>query len=148
MDVKKWKLRLWNFWPPLLFSGIRIESLSKDFRHATTKLKLRWWNANFVGTQFGGAIFSMSDAVYMVMLINILGPDYIVWDKGATIRFLKPGRTDLTAEFHITEEDLDFIYTAVAQQGKVDIVKKVNIIDTNGVIVADVNRVLYVKKRS
>lgn len=122
-------------------------SMSKDFRHASTRLKLRWWNANYVGTQFGGSIFAMSDALYMVMLMNILGPDFIVWDKAATIRYLKPGRTDLTANFHITDEMLDNIRSAVENQGKIDWVVKVDIKDANGIVVAEVERVLYIKKK-
>lgn len=146
MSFSRWKLRLWNLWPPFLFSGIKIASMSKDFRRASTRLKLRWWNANYVGTQFGGSIFAMSDAIHMVMLINILGPGYIVWDKAATIRYLKPGRSDLTAEFSITDEDLADIRLAVEEKGKIDWVKKVSIKDSAQVVVAEVDRLLYIKK--
>ena len=32
------------------------------------------------------------DPIYMLMLLKILGPEYIVWDKSANIRFRKPGK--------------------------------------------------------
>lgn len=147
MKYKKKLIPLWNLWPPFLFSGIKIVKISKDFRYASTRLKLRWWNANYVGTQFGGSIFAMSDAMYMVLLLNILGPRYIVWDKAATIRYLKPGRTDLTAEFHVTDEDLAFIRSALEENEKIDWTKKVEIKDAKGVVVADVDRVLYIRKK-
>ncbi len=55
------------------------------------EMKLRWWNANYVGTHFGGSLFAMTDAFYMLMLMANLGRDYIVWDKAASIRYRKTG---------------------------------------------------------
>jgi acyl-coenzyme A thioesterase PaaI-like protein len=140
-------LRLWNFWPPFLFTGIKIEEVSKDFRHVKVKLKLRFWNANYVGTQYGGAIFSLSDAFYMVMLMRNLGPEYTVWDKSACINYLKPGKTDLYAEFTLAEEDLEGIRQALVTQKSTLWTRKVEIKDAHGVIVAEVDRVIYIRKK-
>ena len=137
-----------NLWPPFLFSGIKITEGSHDFRHVKVKLKLRFWNCNYVGTQYGGSLYSMVDAFYMVMLIKNLGPDYIVWDKAATIRFLKPGRTDVTTEFHLSEEDLASIRAIVQEQGKMDWYRTVEIKDKNGVVVTVVDKTVYIKKRT
>jgi len=52
-------------------------------------LRLRWWNRNYIGTIFGGSIYSMCDPFHMVILLELLGPNYLVRDKGAEIRFLK-----------------------------------------------------------
>jgi acyl-coenzyme A thioesterase PaaI-like protein len=140
----KWMM---NYWPPLLFNGIRVTHVSADLRHVHVILKLRFYNRNYVGTQYGGAIFSMTDAFLMVMLMNNLGHEYIVWDKAATIQFLKPGRTDLTVEFHLTEDELQKIRALVADKGKIDWIQTVEVKDRDGIVVARVERVIYIKKK-
>lgn len=147
MNIRKSLLKLWNFWPPFLFCGIKIIKQSPDFRHITVKLKLRFWSANYVGTQYGGAMFSMTDPFYMIMLMKNLGSGYIVWDKEAHIRYLQPGRTDLTAQFDLSEEELASIRQIVEQQEKMNWVKKIVIKDKNGDVVADVVKTIYIKKK-
>ena len=79
-------LRRWiNFWPPFLGAGIRIQQIAPDLKSVDVEMKLRWWNANYVGTQFGGSLFAMTDAFYMLMLMANLGSDYMGWDKAASI---------------------------------------------------------------
>jgi predicted cobalt transporter CbtA len=76
-------LRRWiNFWPPFLGAGIRVRRIAPDMKAADVEMKLRWWNANYVGTHFGGSLFAMTDAFYMLMLMANLGRDYIVWGQG------------------------------------------------------------------
>ncbi|WP_348240556.1 DUF4442 domain-containing protein, partial [Salmonella enterica] len=74
----------------------------------------------YVGTQFGGSIYAMTDPFYMLMLMNNLGPDYIVWDKAASIRFRKPGRTDLFATFEITDAELNNVRLRLETEEKLD----------------------------
>lgn len=92
-------------------------------------------------------MFSMTDPIYMVMLIHNLGSGYIVWDKAATIRYLKPGRTDVTADFRLTEEILQMIRSTVEAQEKMDWTTTVFVKDKNGEAVAEVQKVLYIKKK-
>ncbi len=138
---------LWRFWPPFLGAGISIHVLSDDLRHTQARLKLRFWNRNYVGTQYGGSLFSMTDAVYMVMMLQNLGSQYIVWDKAATIRYLKPGRTDVIADYVLTEEILNSIRKTLETQEKMDWTVKVEIKDKNGEVVAEVDKVLYIRKK-
>jgi hypothetical protein len=85
-------LRRWvNFWPPFLGAGVRVKHIAGDMRAVDVEMRLRWWNANYVGTHFGGSLFAMTDAFYMLMLMANLGREYIVWDKAATIRYKKRG---------------------------------------------------------
>jgi acyl-coenzyme A thioesterase PaaI-like protein len=146
MNLKPHLLKLWNFWPPFLFTGIKIVTHSSDFKYLKAKLKLRFWNANYVGTQFGGSMFSLADPFYMVMLMKNLGKGYIVWDKSASIKFLKPGKTDLTAEFWLTEEDLAHIKKEVAEKEKTDWIKSVEIKDADGSVVAAVEKTITIKR--
>ena len=144
---KKIILNLWNIWPPFLGSGISIHILSPDLRKIEVKLKLRFWNKNFFGTQYGGSLFSMTDAIYSVMLIENLGSEYVVWDKAATIRYLKPGRTDVQALFEINEAILTEIKTELKTKGKMDWHKPVQIYDLNKTLIAEVDKVLYIRRK-
>ena len=111
------------------------------------KLKLRFWNANYVGTQYGGSIFSMTDPFYMVMLMKNLGQHYTVWDKSATIHYLKPGRSDLRASFTLTEEDLNSIRSTVEREHKMEWTSTIEVKDKGGLTVARVEKVIYIRKK-
>jgi hypothetical protein len=59
-------LRRWiNFWPPFLGMGIRIQHIAADMKAVDVEMKLRFWNANYVGTHFGGSLFAMTDPFYV-----------------------------------------------------------------------------------
>lgn len=147
MNLRPYILHLWNFWPPFFFAGIKILKRTKDFRHVVVKLKLRFWTANYVGTQYGGSMFSMADPFYMLMLIKNLGHEYVVWDKAAKISYLKPGKTDLTAEFILTAEDLENIRKTVKEHGRMNWIRKIEIKDKNQEIVAEVEKVISIKAK-
>jgi len=144
---KRILFNLWRFWPPFLGAGISVHVLSEDLTHAQTRLKLRWWNRNYVGTQYGGSLFSMTDAIYMVMLLQTLGPGYIVWDKAASIRYLKPGKTNVYADYKLTPEILNGIRKTLETQEKMDWTTKVLIRDMNDEVIAEVDKVLYIRKK-
>jgi hypothetical protein len=93
-----------NLFPAFRGTGARVTYISGDFRELHVKLPLSWRTRNYVGTIFGGSLYGAVDPHYMIMLIKLLGPGCVVWDKAATIRFRKPGRTTLFARFVIPEE--------------------------------------------
>jgi len=136
-----------NLWPPLLFAGIRVKASDDKFRFFEVELKLRWWNRNSVGTQFGGSLFAMTDPFYMLMLSQNLGPGYIVWDKAAEIDYVSPGRGTVRAKFLLTPEKLAQIQAATASGEKTLPVFEVDITDKAGTLIARVKRVLYVRKK-
>lgn len=115
-------------------------------------MKLHWWNRNYVGTHFGGSLYTMCDPFYMLLLMEALGRDYIVWDKRASIRFLKPGRGTVRARFHIPEERVEEIRReadAVDRESpaKVEPTFTVDVVDEDGEAVARVEKLLYVRKK-
>lgn len=91
--------RFMNLWPPFLFSGVRVETIAADWRHARVRLKLAWYNRNYVRTHFGGSLFAMTDPFWMLMVLHHLGRDHFVWDKAGEIEFVKPGRGVVQASF-------------------------------------------------
>ena len=139
---------LFNIYPPYLGSGVKVEELSSDRRFMRVRLKLRFYNRNYVGTQFGGSIYSMTDPHYMYMLISALGKDYIVWDKAAHVEFIKPGRTDLIAEFKLEGSVIDTVREKTHTGEKYVFDLPVEIKDLNQVLVAKVIKTLYVRKKS
>ncbi len=61
--------------------------VSEDLTTIKVKIPLNYKNRNYVGSMYGGSMSSATDPIFMVQLINILGDDYVVWDKEATIKF-------------------------------------------------------------
>lgn len=136
-----------NLWPPFLGMGIRVQHIAPDMKSIDVEMKLRWWNANYVGTHFGGSLFAMTDPFYMLMLMANLGRGYIVWDKAATIRYRKPGKGTVRAEFRLTDAQLDDIREKLKTLPKYEPVFKVEVKDAEGTLIAEVEKVLHVKKK-
>jgi len=139
--------RLFNWWPPFRAAGIRVREIAPDFRSATVELRMRLFNRNYVGTHFGGSLFSMTDPFFMILMMKNLGPAYIVWDKQATVRFLKPARGTVTARFRMPEERVAEAREATAGGAKFEPTFRVDIVDESGVTVADVEKTLYIRKK-
>ena len=139
--------RLFNFWPPFRAAGIRVRDIAPDFRSATVELRMRLFNRNYVGTHFGGSLFSMTDPFFMILMMKNLGPEYFVWDKQGTVRFLKPARGTVTARFHLPEERVSEAKEATAGGAKFEPVFRVDIVDEAGVTVADVEKTLYIRRK-
>jgi hypothetical protein len=146
-NIKK-LLRLLNFYPPFLGAGIRVRRISEDFRTIDVEMPLRFWNRNYVGTHFGGSLYSMCDPFFMIMLIENLGPDYIVWDKAAAIRFKKPGKGMMKATFNLPAERVKEIQSQADSQEKVEPQFQVVVTDAEGKVVAEVDKLLYVKRKA
>ena len=136
-----------NLWPPYLGAGIRVKRLQPDWKAIDVEMNLCFWNSNYVGTHFGGSLYSMTDPFYMLMLIENLGRDYIVWDKSATIRFRKPGKGKVRTEFRLTDAQIDEIRDQLKTQEKVEPVFLVEVRDESGALIAEVEKVLHVRKR-
>lgn len=141
------RLRWINFWPPLLGAGIRVKRIQPDFKAIDVEMKLRFWNANYVGTQFGGSLFAMADPFYMLMLMANLGEDYIVWDKAGSIRFRRPGKGKVTAQFRLSDAQIDDIREKLKTQEKVEPTFLIEIKDEAGTVIAQVEKLLHIKRR-
>ncbi len=136
-----------NLWPPFLGAGIHVDEIGSDFRSAKVSLKLRLLNRNIVGVHFGGSLFAMTDPFFMMMVSQNLGKRYIVWDRAATIDFLKPGKGKVCAEFKLDKDQLDDIICECESGEKIFKVFSVDINDKNGDVVAKVSKTLYIRKK-
>ncbi|GAB3993369.1 DUF4442 domain-containing protein [Spirosoma daeguense] len=148
-SVKMWWFRQFMNWYPMYFgTGGKILFWSGDSREVHIRLRLNLWTYNYVGTIFGGSLFSATDPFYMVMLLRILGNQYVVWDKSASIRFRKPGRQTLYARFEITDEQLETIRQEVALNGQTEKTFVVQWLDKDGTVYAELERLCYVADKS
>jgi acyl-coenzyme A thioesterase PaaI-like protein len=146
MTASKLKRRL-GVYAPYLGAGVRVTHIADDFLTVHVEMPLRFYNRNYVGTHFGGSLYSMCDPFYMLMLINILGPEYIVWDKSAAIRFKRPGKGTVKAVFQIPAERVVEIKSAADANGKVQPQFQVLVTDEEGQIVAEIDKLLYVRRK-
>jgi hypothetical protein len=92
-------------------------------------------------------MYGAVDPIYMVMLIRNLGPDFVVWDKSASIRFRRPGRTTLYAHFRLDQAELDAIRAALETERSVDRTYAVELVDREGVVHAQVEKVIHVRRK-
>lgn len=140
----RWKF---NFFPALRGTGARVTYLSDDWREVRVRLPLNWRTRNYVGTIYGGSLYGAVDPFYMVMLIRNLGPDYVVWDKAATIRFRKPGRGTLYARFALDEAELDSIRRELDGKRSIDRVYNVELTDAEGTVHASIEKTIYIARK-
>jgi hypothetical protein len=140
--------RFIRFYPPFLGAGVRVSHIDEEFRTIEVHMPLRFWNRNYVGTHFGGSLYTMCDPFFVLILLNHLGPDYIVWDKAATIRFKKPGKGLVKAVFAVPGERIEEIRAQADTLGKIEPQFQTVVTDVEGNIIAEVDKLLYVRKKT
>lgn len=145
--LKRYPRLMFNLYPPLLGAGIHIARISADWKELDVEMKLRWWNRNYVGTHYGGSLYSMTDPFFMVMFIEILGRDYVVWDKSAAIRFRKPGRGTVYAKFRVTDPQIADIRAALTMEEKIEREFPLNVTDADGEVIAEVKKLLHFRRK-
>lgn len=133
-----------NFFPAIRRTGGRIQYVAPDMREIGVKLPLNWSTRNIMGSIFGGSMFAITDPIYMTLLYFNLGNDYVVWDKGASIRFRKPGKTTLYGKFKIDDAELAIIREQLQHQASIDRVYPVQLVDRHGAVHAELERVVYI----
>ena len=138
--------RVMNVWPPFLFAGIKVLRIEPEFRGATVELRLHALSRNYMGTQFGGSMFSMTDPFWVILLINRLGPGYVVWDKRAEVEYFAPGRTHVRSTFTVSDDLVEEIRDAAAGGERVLRWVHNDIVDLQGTTVATIRREIYVRR--
>jgi len=142
------KLRCWPFYISACYRGTggRIKSISEDWSEIQLELPLSRKTRNYVGTIFGGSIYSAVDPIYMLMLIHRLGKEFVVWDKAATIQFKRPGRDTLHARFAVPDEELAAIRATLETQRSIDRTYLIELKDSAGTVCATVEKIIYIRK--
>ncbi len=136
-----------NFFPVYRRTGARITYIAADWHEVHIKLPLNWKTKNYVGTIYGGSMYGAVDPIYMVMFIKLLGPQYIVWDKSASIQFKNPGRSTLYAKFKIEDRELAAIREGLKTKEKLDRIYRIELADKEGIICAAVEKTIHFKRK-
>lgn len=148
-ESSRTRLSRWgfNWFPAYRSTGARIEYIAADWQEIRIRLPLTWRTRNYVRTIFGGSMYGAVDPIYMVMLIKLLGDGYEVWDKAASIRFRRPGRSTLHATFRIDGTELAAIRAEVALAGKSERRYKVDLTDEAGELCASCEKLLSIRAK-
>jgi acyl-coenzyme A thioesterase PaaI-like protein len=136
-----------NLWPCFRGTGARVSFIASDWSEVRVRLPLSWRTRNYVGTIFGGSLYAAVDPFFMIMLMKNLGPEFVVWDKAATIRFRKPGRSTLTARFRLDASEVAEIRHLLRELPKVDRTYTLQLVDAAGLVHAEVEKVIHISTR-
>jgi len=136
-----------NFFPCYRRTGVRVIYATHDMHEVRIKLPLNWKTRGYNGTLFGGSMYACIDPVYMTMLSILLGPQYVVWDKAATIDFKRAGRSTLFSTFKLPEGEIDRIRAELEAAERVERVYDVELADEAGVLHAAFRKTLVIRKR-
>ena len=137
-----------NLSPMYRRSTGRITSVTPNLDRIEIKIPLSYKNKNYVGTIFGGSLFSATDPIYMVQLIQLLGSKYVVWDKSSVVKFKRPANSDAFAVFEFTPEEVEELKQQIAEKNEVDVVKVVNLTSKEGKVFCEIEKTVYVADKA
>jgi acyl-coenzyme A thioesterase PaaI-like protein len=142
------RLIRWGFncFPTFRRSGARLIYIADDWREAQLMLPLNWGTRNYVGTIYGGSMYAAVEGIYMVMLMRLLGPEYIVRDKAGAIRYLRPGRATLYARFRLEEQEIATIRASLDQQPVIERVYRISLVDRDDVEHASIEKTIHIRR--
>ena len=138
---------LFNLSPMYKNTGGKLIKVSDDLHYIKIQLLFNYKTRNYVGTIYGGHMYSSVDGIYVIQLIHILGDNYIVWDKSAKIKFKRPANKTLFADFKISDKLIEQIKNDIVKDKKKDYNLFVNLTDENGNIYAQVEKVIYIASK-
>lgn len=138
-----------NFSPMYKRSTAKIIMVSDDLFNVRIKLPLSYKNKNYANSIFGGSMFSAVDPIPMVQLINIIGTNYVVWDKSAEVVFKKPAKENLYANFNYSEKELAEIKEQVSKENEIEIIKTTQLTNKEGTkVYCEVKKTIYIADKA
>ncbi len=140
----RWTRWRFNLFPAYRGTGAWVTYIDKSWMDIRIRLPLSWRTRNVVGTIFGGSLYASVDPFYMIMLIKTLGPDYVVWDKAASIRFKLPGRETLYAHFTLSSDEIQTIRHLLETAPSIDRMYRVELTDRQGIVHTTVEKTIYI----
>lgn len=146
--IKNYIIRhLFNFFPAYRSTGGRVIYISQNWQEVHVKLKLSWKTRNYYGTLYGGSLYGAIDPIYVIMLLQILGDEYIIWNKSSNINFLIPGNTTLYAYAKIKDSEIKSIKNELVYKPKIDKIYTINLVDSNGLVYAVTQQIINIRKK-
>jgi acyl-coenzyme A thioesterase PaaI-like protein len=139
-------LKILEIYPPFLFMGAKIKSISKDGRELHARLPLRWYTQNIHGTMFGGFLCALADPLPAIMCARLL-PDVDVWTKTNMVDFVVPARGTVDLKIAITQKDMSTIRKALRTKSKALHRFDFAYTDRTGTIIAHVQNTVYFRMK-
>ena len=138
-----------NLSPMYRRTSAKVVYISQDFLKIQIKLPFSYKNANYVNTIFGGSMFSAVDPFPMTQLMNLIGDDYVVWDKSAEIFFRRPAKEDLFADFIYTNEEIDEIKKKAQELDEFEIIKSTKLTNKDkSIVFCEVRKRVYIADKA
>ena len=138
-----------NISPMYKRSTGKLIEVSDDLLHVKVKIPISYKNKNYVGSIFGGSLFSATDPVLMIQLMQILGNDFVVWDKNASIQFKRPAKENAFAIFDLTQDEIESIKKRILEEKELDLVKEILITNKDkSTVFATVSKTIYIADKS
>ncbi|MBF02535.1 MAG: DUF4442 domain-containing protein [Flavobacterium sp.] len=138
---------LFNLSPMYRRSCGKILTVSEDLHQVKVVIRLSYKNKNYVGSMFGGSLFAATDPIYMIQLMQILGKEYVVWDKATEIKFKRPVYKKAYVTFQFTPDEIQYIMERVAQEKEMDLIKLLNITDADGKVYTEIAKTIYISSK-
>ena len=129
-------------------SVAQIIYVPESLQEVVIKIPLNYKNRNYVGSIYGGSMLSATDPIYMTQLMNILGNDFVVWDKATTVLYKRPAKEQVYVKFIFSDEEIIQIKKEVAFKNEIDLIKKVNIVNKSDHVFAEVTKTIYISQKS
>ena len=148
MPISKIYKHGFNISPMYRRTTARIIHISKDLKEIKIKIALSYKNKNYVGAIFGGSMFAATDPIYMTQLMQILGDDFVVWDKAATIHYKRPAKETLFCEFIFSDEEIETIQKRVQNEHEITVEKTTHLTNKENTIFAEVIKIVYIAEKS
>lgn len=133
-----------NWSPMYRRTTAKLIDVSDDLHYVKIRLKLNWKNRNYAGSIFGGSMLAATDPIYMIQLIQILGDNYVVWDKAVEARYKRPAKSTVYGEFIFKDDEIKAIKNSVETNKETDIIKTMSLVDEKQNIIATFNKTLYI----
>jgi len=125
-------------------TGARITYVAPDFHEVHIKIPSNWKTRNHMGITWGGGLYSALDPIYGVMLYKILGGQYRVIDRTASIHFKRSGKTTLFARFRLSQQELKGIQADLQAKVKLTRNYEIDLVDKHGVVHASCEKELCI----
>jgi hypothetical protein len=125
-------------------TGIKVLAMKDGYVKTLMPLE---GNVNHVGIMYAGSLFTigecMGGAIYGVAFdVQRFYP--IV--KEVTIKFRRPAVTDVTLELEMSQQEAEAIQQEAEEKGKADFALDLELKDTNGERVCEVNGIWQIRK--
>lgn len=135
-----------NLYIPFWGSGIKVTKYNTEKNQIIVRLKMNFFNKGYMGTHFGGSLYSMCDPFYVYLLMKRLGSHYMVWDKSAEIQYINLNKNSVYAIFEVSDDDIEKIKTVLLKQKKIDYTFTINVTDSRDNTIASVKKTIYIRK--